>query len=79
LKYGIDIIFCYVRWYISKFVMAPLVFLVKYTAELLVDVGIFLPFHVRCRDFFRMCRTVSILIPISAVTCGGAVCPCVTT
>jgi Na+-transporting NADH:ubiquinone oxidoreductase subunit NqrE len=29
--------------------------LVNHTPELLVDVGTFLPFHVRCRDSFRMC------------------------
>jgi len=49
--------------------------LVKYTAEMLADVGIFLPFHVRCRDSFCMCWTVSTLIPVKCcrLCCCGAV------
>jgi hypothetical protein len=55
--------------------------LVKYTAEWLVDVGIFVPFQVRCRDSFRICFTGSILIPVKCcrLCCGGAVRLCVTT
>lgn len=52
--------------------------LVKYTAELLTNVGIFLSFHVRCRDSFRMCWTVSILVPVKCclLCCFGAVGVC---